>query len=83
MVSVFPVIDTTNTGASNIIDDQKEGFIIPIRSSQQILEKLQILADSPLLQKEMSNACLQKVKEINGWGDYGNRWYKKLKSLKI
>ena len=77
-----PIIATTNTGASNILDDQKEGFIIPIRSSQQILEKLEILAESPVLQKEMSNACLQKVKEINGWEDYGDRWYQKLKSLK-
>ena len=78
-----PVIATTNTGASNILDDHKEGFIIPIRSSEQILEKLQILADSPILQKEMSSACLQKVKKINGWKDYGDRWNKKLKSLKI
>jgi starch synthase len=77
-----PVIATTNTGASNIVDDHKEGFIIQIRSSEQILEKLQILADSPLLQKKMSNACLQKVKKINGWEDYGDRWYQKIKTLK-
>lgn len=76
-----PVIATTNTGAHNILDDQKEGFIISIRSSGEILEKLEILANSKYIQKQMSNNCILKVKRINGWNDYGNRWYKKIKSL--
>jgi hypothetical protein len=42
---------------------------------------MQLLADNKLLQKEMSNHAILKVKKIGGWNDYGNKWHKKLKSI--
>jgi glycosyltransferase involved in cell wall biosynthesis len=76
-----PVIATTNTGASSLFQDEKEGFIIPIRSSEHIYLKLQLLADSKDLQKKMSLAATALTKKINGWGDYGLRWVKKIKDI--
>jgi len=67
-----PVIATTNTGASDLFTDGKEGFIVPIRSSDAIAEKLQVLADNPDLQQNMSTAALKKVQSLGGWDTYGD-----------
>ena len=76
-----PVIATENTGAEDLFQNNKEGFIIKARSINQIHDKMQLLADNKLLQKEMSNHAILKVKKIGGWNDYGNKWHKKLKSI--
>jgi glycosyltransferase involved in cell wall biosynthesis len=55
----LPVIATPNTGA--IIRDQIEGFIIPIRDVDTIVEKLQLLANWPDLLAEMSESARQRA----------------------
>ncbi len=67
-----PVIATSNTGASDLYTDKKEGFIVPIRSSDAIAEKLQLLADNHDLRNAMSKAALKKVQLLGGWDSYGN-----------
>ena len=76
-----PVIATENTGAEDLFTNNKEGFIIKARSIDQILDKMQLLADNKLLQKEMSNHAILNTKKIGGWNDYGNKWHEKLKSI--
>ena len=77
-----PVIATQNSGAENYFTNNKEGFIIPIRSSNHILDKLQLLIDNRYLRNKMSNAASLSTKKKNGWDQYGDRWFKKIKSLK-
>ncbi|MCD8535866.1 MAG: glycosyltransferase [Verrucomicrobia bacterium] len=52
-----PVIVTENTGAADIVQDGINGFIVPIRDSQAILEKLHLLRNSPELRQKMGEAA--------------------------
>jgi alpha-maltose-1-phosphate synthase len=66
-----PVIATTNTGAADLFSDRVEGFIVPVRAPEALVEKMQLLADNPDLQQRMAIAALAKVKTIGGWTRYG------------
>jgi alpha-maltose-1-phosphate synthase len=69
----LPIITTCNTGADEIITEGKEGFVVPIRNSQAILEKLQLLAGSPELFSEIRSNSIIKAKGLNGWEEAGKR----------
>ena len=69
-----PVIASTNTGAADLFTDGQEGFIVPIRSPGVIADRLQQLADEPLLRERMSQAALARVKQLGGWDAYGVAW---------
>ena len=66
-----PVIGTTNSGAEDLFEDGKEGYIVPIRDSSALREKMQWLADNPDFREAMSIAALEKVRSIGGWEYYG------------
>jgi alpha-maltose-1-phosphate synthase len=68
-----PVIASEHTGARDLFDDEQEGFIVPIRDSQALAERLQRLIDEPALRSRMGNAALARVKRLGGWRDYGQR----------
>ncbi len=76
-----PVIATPNTGADELIEDGQEGFIINPRSSDAILEKLELLIRNPQLQKTMSHNALDKVKSISGWDKYGEKAVEIIRNL--
>lgn len=71
MACGLPVIATTNTGGPDIIQDGKEGYIIPIRNTEVLKERLVKLYEDKKLRDEMSFAALARVKEGFGWADYG------------
>jgi len=71
MACGVPVIATTNTGADDLFTDGEEGFIIPIRSPDAIMEKLQWMMDNRELRDEMAAAALKRVKGLGGWNRYG------------
>lgn len=68
-----PVVASENTGARDLYDDGKEGFIVPIRDVSTLADRLQRLADEPELRARMSRAALARVKRMGGWRDYGQR----------
>jgi glycosyltransferase involved in cell wall biosynthesis len=76
-----PVIATTNTGAIDLFEHRKEGFIIEIRSSKAIYESLQQLVDDSELRQSMSDAALRRVKQVGGWDIYGDRFSALVKSI--
>ncbi|MHB1022949.1 MAG: glycosyltransferase [Acidobacteriaceae bacterium] len=76
-----PVIASTNAGAEDLFADEVEGFIVPIRDVDVLTQRMQQLADDPLLQKKMSEAALARVQKIGGWHEYGNMWERTLKNL--
>jgi glycosyltransferase involved in cell wall biosynthesis len=78
-----PVIATTNTGAEDLFTNGVEGFIIPIRSSPAILEKLELLAQDPGLRERMSAAALDRVRLIGGWNAYGDKYANFLNELTL
>lgn len=67
----LPIIATTNTGASDIITDEQEGFIVPIRDSNSIFEKIQSLADNTELYQRMKFNAELKSKKLHGWDESG------------
>ena len=73
MACGVPVIATTNTGAEDLFADGVEGFIVPIRSPEAIREKIEWMMDNPALRDQMANAALERVKNLGGWNQYGER----------
>jgi starch synthase len=76
-----PVIGTRHTGAEDLFADGKEGFIVPIRDSQAIVDRLGLLADDPARQATMSESALQRVKALGGWTEHGNQMAHVMKDL--
>jgi len=71
MACGIPVIATTNTGAEDLFTDGVEGFIVPIRSSEAIRDKLQWMMDNKDLRDQMAAAATERVKGMGGWDRYG------------
>lgn len=76
-----PIIATTATGSEDLFSDGVEGFIVPIRSVDALVERMQQLVDDPALRDRMSVAALQRVQTIGGWHQYGDRWVRLLHDL--
>lgn len=76
-----PVISTTNTGGEDLFTNGVEGFIVPIRDTAALTDRMQQLADDTALQQRMSQAALERVRTLGGWNDYGNRWETLLQQL--
>ena len=69
-----PVIASDNTGASELISDGINGFIVPIRRPDIIADRLHRLADQPKLREQMGVNAAQRMLEIQGWDRYGDMW---------
>jgi alpha-maltose-1-phosphate synthase len=65
----LPVITTPNSGALQTIRNGIEGFIVPIRNSQAIAERLQQLATNHDQLGAMREACLSRAAELS-WAGY-------------
>lgn len=77
----LPVIATVNTGAEDILEDGKEGFIVPIRSSEAISEKLQLLATDLDLYSKIKQSAANKAKTLLGWKDTQNNLVSVLQNI--
>jgi glycosyltransferase involved in cell wall biosynthesis len=69
-----PVIATTNTGGSDLFEDEVEGFIVPIRDPAAITAKLERLADDPVGRLTMRAAAQNRMRGLGGWSAYGDRY---------
>jgi starch synthase len=78
-----PVISSTNTGAEDLFENGKEGFIVPPRDPDAITECLEKLAADPGLRERMSEAALVRVKQLGGWHAYGEAYSGLCKSLAV
>ena len=65
----LPVITTPNSGAIQTVRDGVEGFIVPIRNSHAIAERLQQLATNRSQLAVMRQACLCRAAELS-WTVY-------------
>ncbi|MEX0323074.1 MAG: glycosyltransferase family 4 protein [Puniceicoccaceae bacterium] len=66
------VIATTNSGAPDIINNEIDGFIVPIRSSELIAEKLELLNHDRDKLQQMQIAAREKAAKIS-WQSYRER----------
>ncbi|RYZ30321.1 MAG: glycosyltransferase family 1 protein [Chitinophagaceae bacterium] len=56
-----PVICTTNSGGDAVIEDGKEGFVVPIREPLLMAKKISLLIENPDLLNQMSTNARQKA----------------------
>lgn len=73
MACGLPVIHTTNTGGSDIVQDGVEGFCIPIRDAEAIKEKILFFYEDPDKTEEMGRNALEKAKTSLSWDNYGDK----------
>lgn len=76
-----PVIATTNTGGEDIIADNLNGFIVPVRSPEAIAAKIELLFNNPEKLGKMKREACKIIHQGFTWNDYGNRYTNFLKSL--
>jgi starch synthase len=66
-----PVIATDHTGAPDLLQNDEAGYIVPIRRSDLLADRLQQLADSPQTQERFRHKAPELVKNLGGWHQYG------------
>jgi glycosyltransferase involved in cell wall biosynthesis len=76
----LPVIVTPNVGASDMIHDGREGFVVPICSADLIAEKLQALYRDRELLAGMSRQA-QVTAANNSWTNYRARFRDTLRAV--
>jgi glycosyltransferase involved in cell wall biosynthesis len=69
-----PVIATTNTGGEDVIEDNVNGFIVPIRSPEAIADRILKLYEQKDLLREMQERALSYVNQFSTWEQYGQRY---------
>jgi glycosyltransferase involved in cell wall biosynthesis len=74
LASGLPVIATTNTGGLEFIKDGFNGYIIPIRNSEAIKNKIELLCSDRILLNTLKENARQSIKNGFTWDDYGKRW---------
>lgn len=72
MAMGLPVITTAHTAGPDLMDDGVEGFIVPIRSSQAIAEKLDLLRREPGRVEAMGHRAAARAVTFT-WDSYGQR----------
>lgn len=73
MACGLPVIATENTGGPDIIEDGKNGFIVPIRDTKALKEKLTYFYENPENCKQMDQSAKKRVSSGFAWDDYGEK----------
>ena len=69
----MPVIGTHEGGATTLVKDGVEGFIVRGRDPEHIAEAMIKMALDRELNQKMGDAAYLKGAEKNTWQDYGDR----------
>jgi len=80
MACGLPVIVTTNTGASDIVRDGKDGFVVPIRDVEALREKILFFYKNEDARVEMGHNAKEHVQQFT-WDRYGVQLIKQYKRL--
>jgi glycosyltransferase involved in cell wall biosynthesis len=71
MACGVPVITTNHCCGADVIEDGVNGFLIPIRSSESIVEKVIYLYSNPEIHKEISLAAYLSSQKSLGMDSHG------------
>lgn len=72
MAQGVPVITTAHTAGPDVIENEVDGFIVPIRSAEAIAAKLDLLAGEPERLMALKAAAKSKAASL-GWENYRRR----------
>jgi glycosyltransferase involved in cell wall biosynthesis len=70
MARGLPIITTKNVGSSELIENGKEGFVIPIRDVKSLREYILYFYDNPDEVKRMGKNSFEKINKYT-WEKYG------------
>jgi glycosyltransferase involved in cell wall biosynthesis len=73
MACGLPLICTTNTGGDDLIEENREGFVVPIRDVGALKEKILFLYEHRDICYEMGQAAKLKIHHGYTWNDYGEK----------
>jgi glycosyltransferase involved in cell wall biosynthesis len=76
MACGLPVVCTTNTGGDEIIDQNKSGYILPIRNIDILKEKINYFYNNPEIRIVMGKNALEKANNFLSWENYGKKMIK-------
>jgi glycosyltransferase involved in cell wall biosynthesis len=82
LASGLPVICTMNSGGDSVVEEGKEGFVVPIRNHEVLVEKLKILYNDPVLLQNMAENARTKALTFS-WDSYGDQLSQFIKSIKV
>lgn len=71
MACGLPVIISENTGAADVVEDGRHGFVVPIRDAASIREKIIFLRDNRRARMEMSASAAERAQSMS-WTRYGS-----------
>ena len=81
MACGLPVITTANTGASEIIENNKNGFVIKAGDTTSLEKKIKKIYLNKMLRNKMSRYSIKKVQKYYSWKSYSNNIYSFYKNI--
>jgi starch synthase len=72
MACGLPTVTTHNAGGTDVITDGQDGFIVPIRDSSAIAERLRALHDDDALRARVGASARARAERFS-WDSYGRR----------
>ncbi len=81
MACGVPVIVTPNTGGENIIQNNLNGFVVPVRDPQAIADKLEWAYSNPRELQDMKKNVAESILSDFTWEAYGERYSRFLKTI--
>ena len=61
-----PIVTTNSVGCKDVVDDGVNGFLVPVRDSEALAQKLRILIDDKELRVRMGKASREKAEKEFG-----------------
>jgi len=58
-----PIVTTNNVGCKEVVDDGVNGFLVPVKDSQSLAEKIKILIEDKNMRNEFGKASREKAVE--------------------
>jgi glycosyltransferase involved in cell wall biosynthesis len=80
MACGLPVIVTRNTGGEEIVRNGIDGFIIPVRDSEAIKEKILYFYENEDKRQEMGDSAREYIRKFS-WDRYGDEMVKAYKKV--
>ena len=81
MACQLPIIATENTGAAELVEPEKNGFIVPIRDKEALKEKISYFYQNREEVKRMGKAAKTTIENGFSWSDYGDRYSQNLEEI--
>ena len=81
MACQLPIIATENTGSAELVEPEKNGFIVPIRDKEALKEKISYFYQNREEVKRMGKAAKTTIENGFSWSDYGARYSQNLEEI--